>query len=48
MKNKIRSEITTPDWMTELADETFDKAWKDTMKEMRPLFRKSRIEKIFK
>jgi hypothetical protein len=34
-------------WMDELADETFDMAFKAAMKEMRNEFRKNKIKRIF-
>jgi len=34
-------------WMYELADETFDKAFKAAMKEMRNEFRKDKIKSLF-
>lgn len=34
-------------WMDELALETWDKAWKETMKSMRMEFRMSKIKRIF-
>lgn len=34
-------------WMNELADITFNEAWKSTLKEMRNEFRKNKIKRIF-
>jgi hypothetical protein len=33
--------------MDELANETYKQAWKQTMKDMRNIFRKNKIKRIF-